>query len=118
MAFTYIDSSVCRQDPARESCKPELYRTGIPVIVDDAVQEPDRADGVLPQTVWNRQKDHADFLFIYVREAHPTDGWAMKSNEKAGVAVAQPQTCAERQQVAGQCAALLKPNMPLYVDDV
>jgi len=70
------------------------------------------------ESVWNRQKDHADFLFIYVREAHPTDGWAMKSNEKAGVAVAQPQTYAERQQVAGQCAALLKPNIPLYVDDV
>lgn len=70
------------------------------------------------EAVWNRQKDNADFLFVYVREAHPTDGWAMKSNEKAGVAVAQPQTWDERRQVAGQCAALLKPNIPFYVDDV
>ncbi len=35
------------------------------------------------EAVRERQKDNADFLFIYVREAHPTDGWAMKSNEKS-----------------------------------
>ncbi|MFO0975604.1 MAG: deiodinase family protein [Planctomycetaceae bacterium] len=70
------------------------------------------------EAVWNRQKDHADFLFVYVREAHPTDGWVMKSNEKVGVVVAQPKTFEERQKVASQCAAMLKPNIPLHVDDV
>lgn len=70
------------------------------------------------EAVWRRQKDHADFLFIYVREAHPTDGWAMKSNEKVGVAVAQPKTFEERRKVAEQCSALLKPSIPLFVDDI
>ena len=70
------------------------------------------------EAVWNRQKDFADFLFVYVREAHPTDGWAMTSNEKAGVAVAQPTTFAERKQVAEQCVARLKPAIPFYVDDI
>jgi len=70
------------------------------------------------EAVWNRQREHADFLFVYVREAHPTDGWAMKSNEKAGVVVAQPQSFAERQLVAEQCAAKLKPSIPFYVDDI
>jgi hypothetical protein len=70
------------------------------------------------EAVWNRQKDHADFLFVYVREAHPTDGWVMKSNEKAGVVIAQPQTFVQRQQVAEQCVAKLKPSIPFYVDDM
>lgn len=70
------------------------------------------------EAVWNRQKDHADFLFVYVREAHPTDGWVLKSNEKAGVVIAQPKTFEERQKVASQCAAMLKPNIPFHVDDV
>lgn len=70
------------------------------------------------EAVYERQKDHADFLFIYVREAHPTDGWAMSSNERAGVAVAQPTTYQERSAVAEQCAARLKPSIPLLVDDV
>ncbi len=65
-----------------------------------------------------RQQDNADFLMVYVREAHPTDGWVMKSNEKVGVAVAQPTTFVERQTVAEQCAAKLNPSMPLLVDDI
>lgn len=65
-----------------------------------------------------RQQDNADFLMVYVREAHPTDGWVMKSNEKVGVVVAQPTTISERQAVAEQCAAKLNPSMPLLVDDI
>ena len=70
------------------------------------------------EAVRERQKDNADFLFIYVREAHPTNGWVMKSNEKVGVAVAQPTTYKERSTVAEQCAAKLKPSIPLLVDDI
>jgi len=70
------------------------------------------------EAVWNRQREYADFLFVYVREAHPSDGWAMKSNEKAGVVVSQPQTFEERQQVAEQCVAKLKPSIPFFVDDI
>ncbi len=70
------------------------------------------------EAVRERQKDVADFLFVYVREAHPTNGWVMKSNEKVGVAVAQPTTYEERSAVAEQCAAKLKPSIPLLVDDL
>ena len=70
------------------------------------------------EAVRERQKDNADFLMVYVREAHPTDGWAMKSNDKVGVSVAQPTTFEERQTVAEQCAAKLNPSMPLLIDDI
>jgi hypothetical protein len=55
---------------------------------------------------------------VYVREAHPTDGWRMKSNDRAGVAFAQPTTFEERADVAAKCCAALKMTIPLVVDDV
>jgi hypothetical protein len=42
------------------------------------------------ETVYQRWKNDANFLMIYVREAHPTDGWKMESNTRFGVAVKQP----------------------------
>jgi alkylhydroperoxidase family enzyme len=55
---------------------------------------------------------------VYVREAHPIDGWRMSSNDKAGVAVAQPTTDEERCEVAGKCCASLHMSIPLVVDHV
>ncbi len=65
-----------------------------------------------------RYRDQAVFLGVYVREAHPTDGWHMQSNEKVGVSVAQPKTLTERTAVAQQCFVRLKPSLPWLVDDV
>jgi len=65
-----------------------------------------------------RYRDQATFLAVYVREAHPTDGWAMKSNETVGVKVSQPKSLTERRAVAAQCTERLKPSIPLLVDDV
>jgi thiol-disulfide isomerase/thioredoxin len=65
-----------------------------------------------------RYQDQATFLAVYVREAHPTDGWAMKSNEIVGVSVAQPKNFSERCSVAGQCHKLLRPAIPLLVDEI
>jgi hypothetical protein len=65
-----------------------------------------------------RYGDRVEFLAIYVREAHPTDGWRMKSNDKDGVVIAQPKSFAERSAVASLCCEKLKITMPLLVDDV
>lgn len=62
--------------------------------------------------------DRAGFLMVYVREAHPEDGWKMESNARAGVAVPQPRSFAERVEVAGQFCTKLEPTMPVVVDDV
>lgn len=70
------------------------------------------------EDIHNRFGSEAVFLTVYVREAHPTDGWKMESNARVGVAVAQPKTYAERTAVATQCQRLLKPTMPLLVDEI
>jgi hypothetical protein len=62
--------------------------------------------------------DRVEFLTVYVREAHPTDGWRMDSNDRAGVVFAQPQNLADRIGVADKCCQSLKMSMPLLVDDL
>lgn len=65
-----------------------------------------------------RYQDDAIFLSIYVREAHPTDGWHMESNAQRGVKFAQPTTYDQRVAVAQQCQTALKFSMPLLVDEI
>jgi hypothetical protein len=68
--------------------------------------------------VYERYKDRATFLMVYVREAHPTDGWTLGSNTRAGIAIKQPTTNAERSEACGQFLKKLKPGMPVVVDEL
>lgn len=70
------------------------------------------------EEIHKRFEQEATFIGVYVREAHPTDGWKMESNNRVGVAVSQPKTFQERMVVASQCHLLLKPLMPLLVDEI
>jgi hypothetical protein len=70
------------------------------------------------ETLSQRYQKEATFLMVYVREAHPTDGWKMASNTKVGVAVKQPTTLAERVAVADQFCTRLQPTIPLVIDEI
>jgi len=63
-----------------------------------------------------RYKDRANFAMVYVREAHPTDGWQMESNDRAGVSLRQPRTYDERVGVARSCGKALAFGFPMLVD--
>jgi alkylhydroperoxidase family enzyme len=68
--------------------------------------------------IYQRYKNDATFLMVYVREAHPTDGWAMESNTRVGVAIKQPTTLGERVKVCDQFCQKLKPSIPVVVDEI
>ncbi len=70
------------------------------------------------EDIHQRFKDVANFLAIYVREAHPEDGWKMQSNLKQGITVTQPKTFEERVSIAQQCQQKLNYTMPLLVDQI
>jgi hypothetical protein len=65
-----------------------------------------------------RYGDRAEFLAVYVREAHPTDGWRMASNDRAGIALTQPKERDERAAAADQCCSTLEMSMPLLMDEM
>lgn len=70
------------------------------------------------EKLYRRYKDRATFVMVYVREAHPTDGWSMESNDRVGVSLRQPQTYEERVGVAQTCSQSLGLGMPMLVDTI
>jgi hypothetical protein len=58
------------------------------------------------------------FLVVYIREAHPEEGWILPENRRSGVAVNEPRTDEERRTVASTCAVDLRMRMPMVVDGV
>jgi hypothetical protein len=65
-----------------------------------------------------RFKDRLEFLAVYVREAHPVDGWRLPDNDQAGVRVRQPRNLAQRRSVARQCSGALNMGMTMVVDEI
>ena len=65
-----------------------------------------------------KYSDKVEFLAVYVREAHPTDGWRMASNDKAGISIAQPTDKGGRVAVAKRCCESLEITMPVLVDEI
>jgi len=61
-------------------------------------------------------KDQADFLTIYIREAHPDDEWQMDVNIKDDVCYTQPKTFEQRLAIANDFAKRFNFPMPLAVD--
>ena len=65
---------------------------------------------------------------IYIREAHPVDGWWLGKGlpglmmkyyaPKAAMDVYDPKTIEERRAVAGQCETALQYGIRTYVDDM
>jgi hypothetical protein len=70
------------------------------------------------EKLYRRYRDRATFLMVYVREAHPTGGWQLESNNRIGVAIAQPQSHDERVKVAQICSSRLGLGMPMLVDTI
>lgn len=60
-------------------------------------------------------KDRVHFFIVYVREAHPTDGWALKTNE---FQVMSPKSLAEREAIATDFAKRLDITIPVLVDSI
>ena len=55
---------------------------------------------------------------VYIREAHPTDGWQVGANQREGVLFEQPTSLAGRSKIAKTMCAKLKIKLPALVDDL
>jgi hypothetical protein len=57
-------------------------------------------------------------MVVYIREAHPEEGWVVTPNREENILVNDPTTTEERVEVAQACAISLKIRMPVIVDEV
>lgn len=78
--------------------------------------------------IYQRYRDRVQFLNIYIREAHPVDGWWLGkglpgllltwSKSRADRTSRDPRTLAERRKQAGSCQDSLDLGIPTLVDDL
>ncbi len=58
--------------------------------------------------------EQAAFFLVYIREAHPTDS----TRPDRQIRIEDPETEAERQEVAQSCASDLGLKMPILIDNI
>jgi len=63
--------------------------------------------------LYEQYGDRIEFLVIYIREAHPTDGWHIGDHD-----IRDPRTMEERRRVAGQCEVAMQHGIRTYVDEM
>jgi hypothetical protein len=68
--------------------------------------------------LWERHHREVEFLVVYIKEAHPEDGWVLMDNRRQDVAVRDPASDEERLDVAEACATRLAIRMPVVIDAV
>ena len=68
------------------------------------------------ETLYRRYESEVAFFVIYIREAHPEDGWVLDENRESEIAIRDPATLLERAQAATACHTALHLPMPVLLD--
>lgn len=68
--------------------------------------------------IYDEFKDRVQFYCVYIREAHPTDGWQLPTNIAQGVLYEQPKTIDAREELIQVCTLRLNLKMPMLLDDM
>ena len=63
-----------------------------------------------------RHGENVAFFVVYIREAHPEDGWVLAENRDEGIALGDPETPDERAAAAQACVRRLRTRIPALVD--
>ena len=70
------------------------------------------------EELYERHGDEVAFFIVYVREAHPEDGWVLEDNPEDGIALVDPVSLDERAAAADACVVRLQTGIPTLLDDV
>lgn len=68
--------------------------------------------------IYEAHKDDIQFFLIYVREAHPADGWQTPQNLYEEVIYDKPQTVDDRAEIGNACQIALNLDYPMLIDDM
>ncbi len=96
----------------------EIGKKPIVLIFGNFTCGPFRSQAGNIEKLFERYKDRAKFYLIYVREAHPAEGWWMMSNKQVGIEIAQPVSDDQRRTVAQTCQQRLDLEVPFLVDTI
>jgi Iodothyronine deiodinase len=66
--------------------------------------------------MYDTYRDRAEFLTVYINEAHPDDEWQLDVNREDEVVYRQPTTFDERRALAKVLVERLKYRLPVAID--
>ena len=70
------------------------------------------------EELYDRHGGEVAFFIVYIREAHPEDGWVLADNRRDEIALADPTSLHERAAAADACVLRLRTRIPVLLDDV
>jgi Iodothyronine deiodinase len=70
------------------------------------------------EELYDRHRGEVAFFIVYIREAHPEDGWVLADNRRDEIALADPTSLEERADAAEACVVRLRTRIPVLLDDV
>jgi len=70
------------------------------------------------EDLYDRHGDEVAFFIVYIREAHPEDGWVLADNRREEIALADPTSLEERAAAADACVVRLRTRIPVLLDGV
>lgn len=65
-----------------------------------------------------KYEGRANFLIVYIKEAHPEDEWQQDANVEAGIIFNQPETTQERMEMAQTFVEKMNVKIPILVDEI
>ncbi len=57
-------------------------------------------------------------MIIYIKEAHPENGWILSVNRDEGITLEDPQSQEARGNAAQSCATRMKISLPIVIDGI
>ena len=68
--------------------------------------------------MYERWSGKVEFLVVYIKEAHPEDGWVVSMNRDENIVIEDPVTKEDRVDAAESCAINLAVKIPVLVDEM
>ena len=66
----------------------------------------------------DRHGGEVAFFIVYIREAHPEDGWVLADNRRQEITLLDPSSLDGRAEAAAACAVRLQTRIPVLLDDL
>jgi Iodothyronine deiodinase len=70
------------------------------------------------EELYERHGAEVAFFIVYIREAHPEDGWVLEDNRAESIALVDPTSLAERADPAEACVLRLRTRIPVLLDGI
>jgi hypothetical protein len=114
-----FDFDLRRFDDPQETVRLSEFKGTKPValVFGSYTCPPFRVQLKMLDELYRRHSDDAAFFMIYIREAHPEEGWVLKRNRTVGISIHDPTSFEDRAAIARSCVARMGVALPVLVDE-